>query len=274
MNGLNGVVAAMAKSSPRNQNEYLADDGIFRCRICQQPTRTKVSIPGYGEFEPSITCGCDRKREEMEKLRQREQALERVRKDCFGQSSMSAWCFENDDRANPKLSDAMEKYAENFRRFLEEGKGLLLYGDVGTGKSYYAACIANRLLEKGYSAKMTNFATLTNDLSGMGEGKNRYIDELNQYSLLVIDDLGAERKSDYVREIVFNIIDSRYRSGKPMIITTNLTGEELRKPDSTESARIYDRILGCCFPQEINGPSRRRKELKSTMEQMRSMLGL
>ena len=274
MNEITGAVAALAKSSPRNSNEYLAQDGVYRCRICQEPTRTRISVPGFGDFEPSITCGCDRKKEEMRKLRQREQTLERLRRNCFGQSSMSAWCFENDDRTNPKLSDAMEKYAENFQKFLPEGRGLLLYGTVGTGKSFYAACIANRLLEKGYSAKMTNFATLTNDLSGMGEGKNRYIDELNQHSLLVIDDLGAERKSEYVREIVFNIIDSRYRSGKPMIITTNLTGEELRKPDSTENARIYDRILGCCFPQEINGPSRRRKELKSTMDQMRSMLGL
>lgn len=274
MNDFNGAVAALAKSSPRNSNEFLAEDGVYRCKICHQPTRTKLSIPGFGDFEPSITCDCDRKKEERRKLRQREEELERKRRSCFGQSSMSQWCFENDDRANPKISDAMENYAKNFRKFLREGKGLLLYGSVGTGKSYYAACIANRILEQGFTARMTNFATLTNDLSGMGEGKNRYIDDLCRYSLLVIDDLGAERKSDYVREIVFNIIDSRYRSGLPMIITTNLTGEELKKPDSTENARIYDRILGCCFPQEISGPSRRRKELKDSLGEMRSILGL
>ena len=128
MNELTGAVAALAKSSPRNSNEYLAQDGIYRCRICQEPTRTRISVPGFGDFEPSITCGCDRKKEEMRKLRQQEQALERMRKNCFGQSSMSAWCFENDDQATPKLSDAMEKYAENFKKFLAEGKGLLLYG--------------------------------------------------------------------------------------------------------------------------------------------------
>lgn len=274
MNDFNAVVAGMAASSPRNKNEYLAQDGVFRCKICHQPTRTKLHIPGFGDFEPSITCDCDKKREQERKQREKMEELERKRRLCFSQSSMKQWRFENDDRATPKLSAAMEKYAEHFPKFLHEGRGLLLYGNVGTGKSFYAACIANRVLEQGYSAKMTNFAALTNDLSGMGEGKNRYIDELSRYSLLVIDDLGAERKSEYVREIVFNIIDSRYRSGLPMIITTNLTGAELNSPDCTEYSRIYDRILGCCFPYEFTGSSRRRKELRDSMPEMRAILGL
>ena len=168
----------------------------------------------------------------------------------------------------------MARYAENFPKFLKEGKGLLLFGSVGTGKSYYAACIANRVIDQGYSARMTNFATLTNDLSGMAEGKNRYIEDLGRYALLIIDDLGAERKSEYMQEIIFNIIDSRCRSGKPMIITTNLSGDEIKNPDNTGYARIYDRLLGCCFPQEISGPSRRKKELRDSFGDMRAILGL
>ena len=274
MNDFNGIIASMAASTPRNSNEYLAEDGCFRCKICRQPTRTKLHIPGFGDFEPSITCDCDKKAEAERKERERLEELDRKRRICFNQPAMRSWNFANDDRANPRLSDVMARYAEHFPQFLKEGKGLLLYGSVGTGKSYYAACIANRIIDKGYSAKMTNFATLTNDLSSMGEGKNAYIDDLGRYALLIIDDLGAERRSEYMQEIIFNIIDSRYRSGKPMIITTNLSGEEIRNPENTGYARIYDRLLGCCFPQEVSGPSRRKKELKDSFESMRSILGL
>ena len=97
---------------------------------------------------------------------------------------------------------------------------------------------------------------------------------MGRYALLIIDDLGAERKSEYMQEIIFNIIDSRCRSGKPMIITTNLSGDEIKNPDNTGYARIYDRLLGCCFPQEISGPSRRKKELRDSFGDMRAILGL
>ena len=273
MDDFNGIVAGIAASTPRNINEYLAPDGVYRCRVCQQPTRTKIHIPGYGDFEPPITCDCDKAAEAARKERERLEEIDRKRRICFNQAAMRSWSFENDDRSNAKLSDAMLRYAVNFPHFLKEGKGLLLFGPVGTGKSFYAACIANRVIEMGYSAKMTNFATLTNDLQGMNEGRNQYIEDLNRYGLLIIDDLGAERKSEYMQEMVFNIIDSRYRSGLPMVLTTNLSGEEIKKPENTRYARIDDRLLGCCFPQEITGPSRRKKELRDSFGDMRAILG-
>ena len=187
---------------------------------------------------------------------------------------MANWTFENDDRQNAKLSEAMLKYAENFAEFKKESKGLLLYGGVGTGKTYFAACIANKLIDKGYSVLMTNFARLTNQIQGMYEGKQEFIDSLNKYSLLIIDDLGAERKSEFMQEMVFNIIDSRYRSGLPLIITTNLTTDEIKQPKETSFARIYDRVLERCFPIEVSGHSRRRKNVKDSYFDIKEKLGL
>lgn len=94
----------------------------------------------------------------------------------------------------------------------KEGTGLLIWGDVGTGKSFFAGCIANALLEQSVPVLMTNFARILNRLTGMySEDRNQFLASLNQYSLLIIDDLGMERKSEFANEQVFNVIDSRYR---------------------------------------------------------------
>ena len=61
-----------------------------------------------------------------------------------------------------------------------------------------------------------------------------------------------ERNSEYALEQVFNIVDSRYRSRKPLIVTTNLTLDELKHPADLVHARIYDRVLERCVPLKIN----------------------
>jgi DNA replication protein DnaC len=192
----------------------------------------------------------------------------------FADSEMQNWTFDNDDGENTALSLAMRKYVENFREFRKTGKGLLLYGPVGTGKSFMAACVVNALIDKGHPCLMTNFSRLTNAINSTWDEKQEYIDSLNRYTLLIIDDLGAERKSEFMQEMVFNIIDSRYRSGLPFIITTNLSADEIKKPQEVNYARIYDRILERCFPVEISGVSRRRTALKETHADIKSKLGL
>jgi DNA replication protein DnaC len=126
----------------------------------------------------------------------------------------------------------------------KDNTGLLLWGNIGTGKTFFAACIANALINNGVPVLMTNFAKIINALSGFNiEDKNKYIVDFNRYKLLVIDDLGAERQSDFAQEIVYNVIDSRYKNGQPIIITTNLTLDEIKKPANITYSRIYDRIL-------------------------------
>lgn len=167
----------------------------------------------------------------------------------------------------------MKEYAKNFKEFKRQGKGLLLYGTVGTGKTYYAACIANALLDEGHRVLMTNFAQLTNTIQGMFEGKQEFINSLNSYSLLIIDDLGAERTTEYMQEMVFNIIDSRYRAGKPMIITTNLTLKEITKAQDIGRDRIYDRILERCHPIEVQAENKRVAKARAGYVKMQELLG-
>lgn len=264
---------SISANVPHSDSEYMGEDGLLHCSICHKKVQTRVEFMG---IKKTVRCICDCKRKELESYedRQKLEEIDRQRRICFKEANMANWTFKNDDRQNARISDAMQNYVKNFTEFRKDGKGLLLYGPVGTGKSYYAASIANALIDNGYSCLMTNFARLTNKIQGMYEGKQEYIDSLNRYSLLIIDDLGVERKTEYMAEQVFNIIDARYRSGLPFIITTNLTWEELTKPSEIAYSRIYDRVVERCFPVEVTGISRRRQNVKDTFADVRSKLGL
>lgn len=95
---------------------------------------------------------------------------------------------------------------------------------------------------------------------------------LNVYELLIIDDLGVERNSEYALENIFSVIDWRYRSGKPLIITTNLPLAQLKQEIKIEKKRIYDRILERCIPVKIDGVSRRETMVNDNMQTMKNIL--
>ena len=177
---------------------------------------------------------------------ERIQRLNMLKSMCFQDSALYCWTFENDNGRNPLISKA-KTYADKWSDMLLKNIGLLLWGEVGTGKTYFAACIANALVENCVSVKMTNFSTILNDLFYAND-KNQYVDRLNNHSLLIIDDLGIERDTEYALEQVYNIIDARYKSNKPLIVTTNLTITEIKNPIDTTHKRIYDRVLEMCVP--------------------------
>ena len=122
------------------------------------------------------------------------------------------------------------RYVEQWQTMRAENLGLFLWGGVGTGKSFLAGCIANALIEQEVPVHMTNFARILNELNSSFSGRNEVVDKLCCYPLLVIDDFGMERGTEYALEQVYNIADSRYRSQKPLIVTTNLTLDENTAP--------------------------------------------
>ena len=118
---------------------------------------------------------------------------------------------------------------------------------------------------------MTNFNRILNDLADFS-GRNEKMDRLNQYPLLILDDLGVERSTGFVSEQMFSILDSRYRSGLPMIITTNLTLEEMRTTADPDRKRIYDRILHHSIPVCVNGQNIRQQEAAENMKAAKVLL--
>ena len=172
-----------------------------------------------------------------------------------------------------KQTEKAHEYVSHWEEMKANSLGLLLWGDVGTGKSFFAGCIANALLDKGIPILMTNFSRILNTLTGIySDDRNQFIDSFNKYSLLIIDDLGIERSSEFALEQVFNVIDSRYRSKKPLIVTTNLTLDELKHPKDLARARIYDRVLERCVPLKINNQNIRELNAAANMQEARKIL--
>ena len=205
----------------------------------------------------------------MNKEFERMQRLNMLKSMCFQGSALYGWTFENDNGKNPLINKA-KTYADKWSDMLSKNIGLLLWGEVGTGKTYFASCIANALVENCVSVKMTNFSTILNDLFYEND-KNRYISRLNNHNLLIIDDLGIERDTEYALEQVYNIIDARYKSNKPLIITTNLSITEIKNPVDTAHKRIYDRVLEMCVPIKFDGENFRQQKATEKMEAIKTI---
>ena len=164
-------------------------------------------------------------------------------------------------------------YVEHWAEAFKKNVGLLLFGDVGTGKSFLAGCIANALLDQDVPVLMTNFPTILARLSGtFGAERADFLASLGDYDLLIIDDLGVERGTEYALEQMFSIIDSRYRSGKPLIVTTNLKLDEIKHPPDLAHARIYDRILERCAPILFSRKNFREDNAASTKAAARKII--
>lgn len=259
----------LSASVPRSDAEYMGQDGFLHCKTCGEALELIIEVPNIGERKVRCICSCKAKELNAEKERMLEKEKERKRKACFHGSKFEKSRFEKSEDC--ELLKVGRNYVNHFRDFRKMGKGLLFYGTVGTGKSHAAACIANKLIDEGYTAYMTNFATIVNKLQATWE-KQEFIDNLIKYDLLIIDDLGVERETGFMDEQIFNVIDARLLSELPLIITTNLNPEELKKPADIRKARVYDRLLGQCHPVQATGTSYRRKKLKDEFQQTEMIL--
>lgn len=272
------LLARMVENvTPDIQEGDYEKNGLLYCGKCNTPKQTIIEL-GDTQIKPYCMCECAIAQKEQEDKRDRitaiKQQIARNRAVGFSEAELQNFTFAADDKANPKVSEIAQKYVQNFKKFRQEGKGLMLYGGTGTGKTFIAACITNALLDRGYKCLMTNFPRVINTISGMYEGKQQYIDDLNNYQLLVIDDLAIERQTEYTAEIVQNVIDSRYLSGKPLIVTTNLTYKEFLNPVDIRKQRLYSRLKQMCLPIEVKGEDRREQKLSANFAEMSSLLGL
>ena len=214
-----------------------------------------------------------RKQEALINQQKHNDLVRRLKTEGFSDPAMLDWTFENDNGRSPQMHHA-HRYVEQWQTMRAENLGLLPLGWCGHRQEcFLAGCIANALMEQEVPVRMTNFARILNELNSSFSGRNDVVDNLCRYPLLIIDDFGMERGTEYALEQIYNIVDSRYRSRKPLIVTTNLTLDEIRHPQDTAHARIYDRLLEMCVPVSCIGVSFRKETAQEKLERLKLLIG-
>ncbi len=265
----------------KNEKDYVGDDGLLYCGECGEakeaalPDELKSMFPGK-KTRPRM-CRCDRERADMEEKAEREQQaknrIDALRSDGLYSELYKKCRFENDDRRDERGSRIAMNYAEHFDEYAQCEAGLMFWGNVGTGKSYLAACIANALIDRYYTVIMAPLQTLVADMTeNYNENRDAVLARVENADLLIIDDLGVERSTDYMLEHVFDLINTRYLAKKPMIVTTNLSPAQLKEDTDLRKVRVYDRLEEMCQPIKIGGESRRKAIGKEKTELFRRIL--
>ena len=285
MDLLKPIIDAANRNNAQADGDYLDDEGLLCCGKCHTRKQLVVPLPeGLRRTETETTmtvgvpCECRKKaierEEQLERERKEMEAVAALKKQSLMDDRLADANFENfqQTKQNSRHLRLCRRYAECFNEMMEKNQGLLFYGGVGTGKTYAAACIANYLLSRRRSVVMTSFVKLLESMMNFKEDDSVLISRLNRAKLLIIDDLGAERSTDFALEKVYNIVDSRYRAKLPVILTTNLSMDELMQATDIRYTRIYDRIFEMCYPLEFVGRSWRKTEANRRFKEFETFL--
>lgn len=265
--GLNDEIKSMDK--------YLDDKGLLRCSKCHGQLETIIKdeyttkLP-KGYLKVNCVCKCIKEEEEK---RKHISIVHELKKMAFKDPEYAEMTFEKDKYPNLMASKFAREYVKKWDEMLEENIGILFQGDCGVGKTFYSTCIANALLEKEITVYETNLPDLIYDITkNFGENRVEILTKVSKVSLLIIDDIGIERSTGFNLEKYFEIIDTRYKSKKPLILSTNLTDEELHTTDQ-KYKRIYNRILSMTFPVKIECQNSRMDERISKIKKIAEIFG-
>lgn len=208
-----------------------------------------------------IQCRCKEEERRAFEKAQRKQTIDDNMKHCFGRTpALFNYVFELDDNKQSKASETSRKYAIDFKKYCERGWKLILHGKVGTGKTYYACAIANKLLQDGYKVKFTTITDIIADAKRYFLPISTVVDGLCENHLVVIDDFGSENQNEKTIADTYQIINSFYERKQALVVTTNIPYDTLKNPTETETQRIYSRLLKDSTLLEVTSDGDRRQK--------------
>lgn len=170
-------------------------------------------------------------------------------------TSLSYEYYQGEDLEN--FRKAVETSLSFIKHFPENPQNLLFFGEVGTGKSFLSGCIAKEILDRGFSVVYFSASALFNLLSrysfeaGSKEILYKTYEDLYNCDLVIVDDLGTELSNSFTNSQFFAFLNERQLAGKSVIISTNLSLEELK---TRYSERIFSRLTGNFTFRKLSGP--------------------
>ena len=161
------------------------------------------------------------------------------------------WNMYNENVEEQKL--IVNTFLANFTGFQESGKGLYIYSQTkGSGKTMLSCCLANEVMERHDIT--VKFISVVDFIERTKDSFNDYtvkqeLDRIIEASLLIIDDIGAETRKEWIDSILFRIIDSRYTNKRVTIFTSNVEREKLKLNDRIKD-RIFDMTILLSLPEK------------------------
>ena len=159
---------------------------------------------------------------------------------------------------DPQVVSAVRRFADRIDEQLDKGRGLWLMGPVGTGKTTLAMLVSQAALSAGRSVAIYSLPRLLNEIRDTHRAERSHVDLLDRLTavdLLHIDDVGAERTTDWVLEELYSIVNARYEDERSMVITTNILDREALCEQITE--RTVSRLTEMCDELPLLGHDRR-----------------
>jgi DNA replication protein DnaC len=163
-------------------------------------------------------------------------------------------------RTAPEQVRTVRRYIGSIEANLDSGRGMWIQGDVGTGKTTLAMLVSKSALDAGRSVAIYSLPRLLNllrEAMNSEGGLLDFMDRLTAVDVLHIDDLGAEKSSDWVLEQLYSIVNARYESERAIIATTNLMPDELSEALGQRTVSRLVEICGDLIP--LYGEDKRRE---------------
>lgn len=279
MEALKNLLDQSLQSSSKieiQDDEYVKDDVIY-CNKCNTPRTTVIELFGNKKV---VRCICKCQQEERDRQEQIDKEIERqIRITKLQEASLLSErykhvnfdnCTTGENKSFDIAFNRCKKYCENSKEILENGFGIYIYGDKGTGKTHLTSCMANELIKQYKQVLFTNFFEISKSIRATFRGKGNEVDLINQIAnvdFLFIDDLGTEKvtkegEDTWLQDKIFEVINKRYNNMKPTIFTSNYSLQELVQ-DRGLLDKTVDRILEMSTAiMKIEGKSNRiiRKE--------------
>lgn len=245
------------------------------CEYCGKHTFRLVACgrmigPEYCDCDASVKARADEEREERarqerEELKQRQANAQRLLKESNLGERFQARTFDT-FKVTPQNKEAYQdakSFVADFRKQETKGRGMILAGSVGTGKTHLTAAIVNDLVQIGIDCIFGNITTLLgrlkNSYNGDGDNEAEIMGKYCNCALLVIDDLGKEKTTEWVQEKLYTIINHRYEHYRKTIITTN---DNFKTLEAKLGEAVVSRLIEMCDGYKLDGSDYRKRKLQ------------